>query len=528
MSTAAATTTRKRKGGITAANFADSSLDAIKARAAKTQKKSHKKKTSRAYKVKVGHIINFLLLHSLTQCLCDASEHPDAVKTGGKSYWFEWSMLTLLAEHFIFFCADQARKLPSGKIIPEDTGVLDKYRSALFYYRQQAIVDLNVPIAASLIQLYESKLGKYFKSCKNEEQELRQEGHLSAQKGGAIFTIELFLEVCRKVFEFADPRSALFNLMAWHTCGRTVNIGGMHVDHFVLKGDCMGVQFPVTKTNQCGAGNDFILHFFDAAEKPFESIMLCFGIYLLCLTQGPVNGRIFPHSKTPQNAFRTAFKKMFSEAYLQATYQLTYVLLVNHSWRKSALSYLAMASGLKPSSASMDYRAGHSQDWKRKTYYHYLEEGDYEIGRAFIGKVGTKEQSVLPPHFLYEDGSDNLTYIMSCIETCFPWSASQPAKFQACLVRFLAAVVFHSQPTSDCPEGWLQTNFPSHPVLQNPLFTEEGMLTKLADMLGDVHGVKFVRQGIDQRDKVRYTYHYRHIFFFLTWTFSSGCSLFRL
>ena len=118
-----ATATRKRKHGITKTNFADSSLDAIKARAAKTQKKSHKQKTSRSYKLKVGHIINFLLRHKLTQCLCDASEHPDAVAQGDKSYWFQWTKLTVLAEHFILFCADQARKLPNGKVIPEDTGL---------------------------------------------------------------------------------------------------------------------------------------------------------------------------------------------------------------------------------------------------------------------------------------------------------------------------------------------------------------------------------------------------------------------
>ena len=63
----------------------------------------------------------------------------------------------------------------------------------------------------------------------------------------------------------------------------------MHIEHFVLDGDCMGIQFPVTKSKQTGSGNDLILHIYDAPRKPFESVNLAFGIYFMSL-QGGLRG----------------------------------------------------------------------------------------------------------------------------------------------------------------------------------------------------------------------------------------------
>ena len=52
------------------------------------------------------------------------------------------------------------------------------------------------------------------------------------------------------------PDVALFNIMAFHTCGRCGNVGNTHQSHFVLTGDCIGLQFPVTKTAQTGTAKD--------------------------------------------------------------------------------------------------------------------------------------------------------------------------------------------------------------------------------------------------------------------------------
>ena len=135
-------------------------------------------------------------------------------------------------------------------------------------------------------------------------------------------------------------------------------------------------------------------------------------------------------------------------------YSLTYAEIVTHSWRKTALSWLSMASGLHPSQDALDYRAGHAQDWKRAVY-HYIDIADYELGRAFIAPCGEVDSTALPPHFDYGNEGTALTTILACAKKCFPWLDETPTKFRACLLRFLAAVVYHAQPTDEHPLGWI-------------------------------------------------------------------------
>ena len=73
-------------------------------------------------------------------------------------------------------------------------------------------------------------------------------------------------------------RSSFFvKIASWLIRNATKGLANMHIEHFVIDGDCMGIQFPVTKTIQTGSGNDLILHFYDAPHKPYESVNLAFG-----------------------------------------------------------------------------------------------------------------------------------------------------------------------------------------------------------------------------------------------------------
>ena len=503
---------RKRKGNIISVEKEDDTMEAIQARVKAARKNKHKPSTVNGNVKRVTVIITWLVGKSLMQALTPNSQHEHSVKVGSTSYWFDWSKLSQLGDDVCSFLASKWRKLPSGELIAESYDTLAKFRASVAHFRVKSYLD-GISIDTAQLAVYEQKVGSFMSGMEKNEAALRQKGVLPAQKGGKAFTIELYRETCKEAMHKAShkPDSALFNIMAFHTCGRCGNVGNMHLSHFVLTGDCMGVQFPVTKSAQAGTANDIILHFFDSPHRPYESVNLAMAIHFMCLVSGPLNGRVFPTAKKPEGDFRRQFIKLFSEDYLRTQYQLDFSLLVNHSWRKAALSYLSMGSGLKPSPASTDYRAGHSQDWKSKTYYHYQEYGDFEIGRAFVGQCGTRDHMILPPHFVYEDDSDELVYILNCVHACFPWCSNwkedtkdTPMKFKACLVRFLAAAVYHSQPTSANPRGWIQETLPEHSLLNNPLYTDATMIPNLARMLGDVHGNYFERQGVDPRDKASF------------------------
>ena len=386
---------RKRKGNIVSAEKEGDTLEDMRARVKAARKKKHKATTVSDNVKRVAAFITWLVLHSLTEVLTPNSDHEHRVKIGSTSYWFNWSKLPLLGDHLCVFLASKWRKLPNGDLIPESYTTLAKFRASVAHFWEKSYLE-GVSIDTAQLTLYEQKVSSYMSGMERAEAILRQKGVLSAQKGGKAFTVELYRETCKEAMHKAShkPDVALFNIMAFHTCGRCGNVGNMHLSHFVLTGDCMGVQFPVTKTAQAGTAQDILLHFFDSPHRPYESVNLAMAIHFMCLVSGPLNGRVFPSSKKPEGDFRRQFIKLFSEDYLSTQYQLDFSLLVNHSWRKAALSFLSMGSGLKPSTASTDYRAGHCQDWKSKTYYHYQEHGDFEIGRAFVGQCDLKAKGI--------------------------------------------------------------------------------------------------------------------------------------
>jgi len=170
----------------------------------------------------------------------------------------------------------------------------------------------GISIDTSDLHIYELKVGSFMSGIERDEAALRQEGVLSAQKGGKAFTIELYKETCKEAMHKAShrPDVALFNIMAFHTCGRCDNVENMHLSHLVLTGDCMGVQFPVTKTAQAGTAKDILLHFFDSPHRPYESVNLAMAIHFMCLVFGPLNGRVFPSSKRPEGDFCRQFVKL--------------------------------------------------------------------------------------------------------------------------------------------------------------------------------------------------------------------------
>ena len=100
----------------------------------------------------------------------------------------------------------------------------------------------GISIDTGDLHVYELKVGSFMSGLERDEAALRQEGVLSAQKGGKAFTIELYKETCKEAMHKAShrPDVALFNIMAFHTCGRCGNVGNMHLSHFVLTGDCIG------------------------------------------------------------------------------------------------------------------------------------------------------------------------------------------------------------------------------------------------------------------------------------------------
>ena len=260
-------------------------------------KLQHKPKTVSGNHDKAAKLIKWLVERKMTRGLTASTDSEFKIKIGTRYYWFNLGKLPDIATGLMVICESRGRKNSDGELIPESHSTLGKYRSALSHFRKKAYLN-GVSIPDGDIAMYNAKVTAYFTGVERNEQRLKQDGIIPAQKGGTDFPVELFRETCKLAYEkcYEKPRVGLFNIMAWLTCGRSTNVANMHVKHFVLDGNCMGIQFPVTKSMQTGSGSDLILHFYDAPHKPYESVNLAFGTYFMMLGCGPVNGRVFPQS----------------------------------------------------------------------------------------------------------------------------------------------------------------------------------------------------------------------------------------
>ena len=177
---------RKRKGNIVSAEKEDDTLEDMKARVKAARKKKHKAKTVSGNIKRVTAIITWLVQKSLTQALTSDSHHEHRVRVDSTYYWFDWSKLPLLGDHVCLFLTSKWRKLPNGTLIPESYDTLAKYRSSVAHFRAKSCLE-GISIDTGDLHVYELKVGSFMSGLERDEAALRQEGVLSAQKGGKAF-----------------------------------------------------------------------------------------------------------------------------------------------------------------------------------------------------------------------------------------------------------------------------------------------------------------------------------------------------
>lgn len=147
------------------------------------RKKRHKAKTVNGNVKRATAIITWLVQKSKTQALTRNSHHEHRVKFGSTYYWFDWSKLPLLGDHVCLFLTSKWRKLPNGTLIPESYDTLAKYRASVAHFREKSCLE-GISIDTSDLHIYELRVGSFMSGVERDEAALRQEGVLSAQKGG--------------------------------------------------------------------------------------------------------------------------------------------------------------------------------------------------------------------------------------------------------------------------------------------------------------------------------------------------------
>lgn len=149
-------------------------------------------------------------------CLSVGSVNENAVKVNNQDYWFNWDKIDDLRNDFIDFCSFKQRQLPDnddgtpGMIIQESHENLSQYRSAIYFYREKARTCDGVDIDIGKIELYEKTLSGYFLGTRREEGSLKNSGDLSADKGGTIFPVAMYSDLCNRCYQTGHSKHGVF------------------------------------------------------------------------------------------------------------------------------------------------------------------------------------------------------------------------------------------------------------------------------------------------------------------------------
>ena len=170
-------------------------------------KLQHKPKTVSGNHDKAAKLIKWLVERKMTRGLTASTDGEFKIKIGTRYYWFNWGKLPDIATGLMVICESRGRKNSDGELIPESHSTLGKYRSALSHFRKKAYLN-GVSIPDGDIAMYNAKVTAYFTGVERNEQRLKQDGIIPAQKGGTDFPVELFRETCKLAYEkcYEKPR----------------------------------------------------------------------------------------------------------------------------------------------------------------------------------------------------------------------------------------------------------------------------------------------------------------------------------
>ena len=401
-------------------------------------------------------------------------------------------MVNIDANHIIAFFETKEMQYLDGSWGLDDPQNAAKYRSALWYYRQE----LEIPDAK--VTKYESILRKWQRSANKEIAQARQDGKLPARKGKAELPYVLFKKLAYLFMRWFLSQFHLFHLLMWTCAGRSANIGECSLNAFAIQDDALTMVMPVSKGDNLGLYDDDI-HIYANPYDPALCVIFAFGAYLLTNTSIGVDNRLFTNGKKPQAYHLQTLKRSAEVQKLtQDTTGKSFSAYGNHSWRKGILTWiLDVADGIIQ--RALDCRAGHYSGGSiKEAYYKFNASADAKIGRKLAHIIQeTQDDGILPPHF--KDVGDPY-FSVSNLKSIFPFTKnltdSEILSFKPVMLRTLASVVHHYDAVAK--------EYPSHSVLQSALADENVRLklkSLMVDNFMDFNCTSLTRTGIDKKER---------------------------
>ncbi len=437
----------------------DSTFEELKDEAEETDASSHSRGTLKDYKTKYYEIVRWL---KRKQC-------NDALNTPRTEIDFSG----FNALHLKAFLQTKKMVDLTGQVVQDYKHNLDKYRSAIKFYRVKNTVDDN---ALNKHSRYETSMKKYFSAIAKREALLVRQGRLVKRKGQKHMSASIYKYFCEVALGATQIYLHVFCIFMWASVGRSDNIQTTNLSHFGVYEDAITVDFPMSKGDNEGV-RDHTLHFFSNPDDHRTCFFFALGMYFLNSKAFP-DGNLFTGSKTKAKTFICCMKRLVPNEYLTKWVGYGWEYLNNHAWRKGVMSYLTGGVEDPPPQVNLDCRAGHFPHEIKEVYYAGGQPGDQQIGQLASGKrIGTAQMYQLCPYFKDPESA----VIKDILPVVFEWyeDSSMPVGFEAVARRALASVVWHLK------VGKFQVEYPDHAVLLESPLMEGSILQRLISELGD-------------------------------------------
>ena len=171
---------------------------------------------------------------------------------------------------------------------PAKLATLKKYRSALYHYRESAVIQVDgrtqLEIDASRIRSYESHMKAYMSGKAKESEQLKQSGKLQSNIKRK-FTQAYYSGAGIRYASQSNTSGHFFFQTLVQSCGRGCEIGYMNETHFFVEDDSIVITFYDTKGD---TEHKFPInvHFYANPFQWHDCFFVSFGAYVLC-RQGP-------------------------------------------------------------------------------------------------------------------------------------------------------------------------------------------------------------------------------------------------
>jgi hypothetical protein len=293
----------------------------------------------------------------------------------------------------------------------------------------------------------------FFKGLKRKDAQEKQEGYRKSTEGKAAMPFCVYAALQQEFFKTKKFFELAYTSLTWHLMCRADNTAHITLKHLSATGDCLCVEFSVSKMDKGGEALHQFRSCFANPQYWHLDVIFCLACYLCTVPElvrsESASVKLFPGEDDSQKQRYTfslgeTLRTPTILSYLES-HGLKPSDFGAHSLRKGCATYVTSGSTGGPSIVAVCQRAGWTMGNVLDRYLKFDLSGDAFVGRVAAGlPLNGVEFGHLPPHFIKP-------LEPSVVAQYFPQAGHCPS-FAGVAQMCLASLIHHFQKIQEISE----------------------------------------------------------------------------